>query len=434
MKISSLLLGGSLVANLVLVAVLVLPSGDPRPARPEPLTATATAPAGATTTAEKAENAGSPDAKVAARLAAGGRRTWDQVRADDLSTLAAKLQEAGFPPAVIRRVVIQLVVEKFDARRLELEKELLNAPYWQNAAASGFNDPKIGAAFMRLQFEQTMAVKTALGGNLSDIFAGSEEEKAMLKIQLGDIPPEKIDQLYGAVMVFNEKRQKLMAERGNNGPMLAADWEKGATIEKEFRESMLKFLTPAQADDFMMRTSETASRLRSAISPARPTEAEYRALYPIYQAFVEQFPARNYNGETPEQTAARKAAEEQMFNQVKVVVGAERAEDFRQAGDPSAQQLNQLVARLDLPISSAKQVMDVQADVVKRAGSIMNDRSLDGAARVTQIKALSDEANGKVSTILGGPRGVEAYKQYGGQWLTQLTQRAAQAAATPPRN
>ena len=44
-----------------------------------------------------------------------------------------------------------------------------------------------------------------------------------------------------------------------------------------------------------------------------------------------------------------------------------------------------------------------------------------------QLKALQQEAETRLAPLLGGPRGVEAYKQYGGSWLTGMVPR------TPPR-
>jgi hypothetical protein len=333
-----------------------------------------------------------------------------------------KLREAGFPPDVLRRVVMALVSERFDARRLEIERDLLATPFWKQAQNS-YGDPKVGAALMALQREQVETVKKLLGGTVGDALAGSEEDRALLRLQIGDIPPEKIDQLYATVMDFNKQRQQVQAARGN-GPMLAADQEKMTAIDKALREDLTKFLTPAEANEFVLRQSTAAGQLRSLLTPARPTEAEYRALFPIYQDYSDRFPWGATAGESPDTTAARRAAEEQMLAQVTSIVGADRAADFKQAGNRDDYQINQLVARLDLPISAATQATAVRTDIQSRMSALRDDASLDSAARLGQLTQLQAEANTRLSKILGGQRGVDAYKQYGGQWLTNMVPRS----------
>ncbi len=423
MKPVSLFLAGSVLANVALAAFLVLRAPETSPAEAADLARTATT----SKSSDAATGAERGAAKSAARGAAA-KSTWDLLRTDDLVALVAKLREAGFPPEVVRRVMMALVAERFDARRYEIEKSILESPFWKNA--NSYSDPKVAGELVKLQREQTDLLKKILGGTVGDVFASNAEDQAMLRLQIGDIPLDKIDQLYATAMDYGMKRQQAYAARGNNGPMLAADFEKVAALDKAYREDLAKFLTPTEANEFILRQSDVANRLRNAIAPARPTEAEYRAIFPIYQDFYDRFPSQLTAGETPEQAAARKAAQDQMLNQVSAVVGADRAADFKQAGDPQAQQLNRLVMRLDLPISAATQVAAVQTDIQQRVTALREDTSLNGAARTAQLTALQQEATTRVSDILGGSRGLEAYKQYGGQWISNLTPRPP----APPKN
>jgi hypothetical protein len=214
---------------------------------------------------------------------------------------------------------------------------------------------------------------------------------------------------------------------GSGSTLLPADRDKIVAIEQEMRDSLQQFLSPQEANEFIMRVSTAGAMLRQALLPFRPTEAEYRALYPLYQAYIEQFPATPLLGAaqnlTPEQTYARNAAIELLSGQVKSALGEERAADFQQTLDPQYYQLNRLAARLDLPLSAAKQVMAVQRDVQQQLAAI---RQLSRATRTDptpQLVALAQDATARISTALGGARGLEAYKQYGGQWLNNLVPR-----------
>ena len=67
------------------------------------------------------------------------------------------------------------------------------------------------------------------------------------------------------------------------------------------------------------------------------------------------------------------------------------------------------------------------------AVAIRSDTTLNAAARRTQLGTLADEATARISTALGGSRGLDAYKEYGGQWLTNLVPRPP-TPPQPPKN
>ena len=79
--------------------------------------------------------------------------------------------------------------------------------------------------------------------------------------------------------------------------------------------------------------------------------------------------------------------------------------------------------------TSSTQVAAVQTEMQQRSVAL-RDPSLDAASRNAQIAALQQEATTRISKILGGQRGLDAYKQYGGQWLVNLAPRPPQ----PPKN
>src|SRR5204862_3307552 len=91
----------------------------------------------------------------------------------------------------------------------------------------------------------------------------------------------------------------------------------------------------------------------------------------------------------------------------------------QQTSRPEYQQLNNLVLRLQLPISAAAQVVAVQQETQQRANAVRTDNQLSAAAKAEQLAALAQAATAKISGAIG-TRGLEGYKQAGGQWLQQL--------------
>jgi hypothetical protein len=418
MKLPAVLLAVSLLANAALVGVLVLRPGNSVTAISDP-----TKPAGAASAAAAASAGAAPTAagKSAANAAVKPQEAWGYLQTEDLAALVARLRAAGFPADVIRQMIRELVKERFDAKRFALEKDRFDTPFFANLP-NEFNDPKLGPALRQLARDQTDLIRQLLGSSLNDLFADTEDNKAMLRLQIGDIPPEKLQALYDTSVKFGEQRAAVYAAL-NGGPLLNADRDKLAAIDQGMRAELAQSLTPAEVDDFIMRSSPTASQLRQVLGPLQPTEAEYRAIFPLYQAFSEQYPAGASNL-TPDQTAARKLAEDQMNNQIKGLLGPDQAADYDQTANPAYNQLNKLVGRLDLPLSAAASVAAVQNDIQERVTEVRNDSTLSRADRNAQLTSLAQEASDKISTTLG-PTGLEAYKTYGGQWLQNIAPRPA---------
>lgn len=424
MKLSTAALAVSLAVNVGLVAFLRL-----QPAAPS------SGDASGLSTAASGANGGSPraaDKNAPTSAPADSRKMWEKLHTDDLAALVARLRAAGFPNDVVRRVIGALVSERFDGRRLEIEKANLESPFWKNTA-SAFNDPKIGPELRKLQVEQTEVMRQLLGGNLAELFAGSEDERAMLRFQIGDIAPDKLEQLYTAAMAYSDKLTQVYAGAnagGNRNIMLDSDREKLVAADKTYRDDLAKFLTPAEVQDFVMHNSQLAGQVRNILLPMKLSEAEYRAVFPLFQAYQDQNPTMNFTYLPPDASPAARAAVEQLNNQLAATLGPDRAADVQQATNLEYNQLNRLVTRLDLPLSAATQVAAVQKDALSRATALRSDGSLNAEARAAQFAALAQEASGKISAALGGQRGLDAYKDNGGQWLINLVPRPRPAA--PP--
>ncbi|HVU35565.1 MAG TPA: hypothetical protein VHE61_19150 [Opitutaceae bacterium] len=421
MKIGTILLAVSLAANVGLAALLLVHRAETAPTfssvidGKSPQSIAASANRQGTAVAK-----GGPAASTPQTL-------WARLHPnDDLAAVVHRLREAGFPPLVLRRVVQALVKEQFDAHRLEIEKDSLKAPYW-NKPTNDFFDPKIGPELRKLQTDQTALLMKLLGGNAEELFADTEDGKAMLRIQVGDIPMDKLYQLYQVWIGFANKRADIYAAGANSGAMLPADRAKAMGMESQLRDALGQFLSPGEVTDFMMRNGIAGGTLRNLLMPFQPTEAEFRSIYPAYQAYLEQFPANPMFGQTntltPDQTAARDAALDTLKSQISAAIGDQRAADFNQVMNPQDYQLNRLVSRLDLPLSAATQVGGIQKDIQQRAEAIRTDTTLTRANQTAQLTALAQEASSQISNVLGGQRGLDAYKQYGGQWLVTMVPR-----------
>lgn len=386
---------------------------------PAPAGTSAASPAtGAAVAATRAE---------AAQLA----KVWVNLQSGDLQTLVERLRAAGFSASMIRSIVAAQVNEQFSARRKALLASQEETPFWATQQR-GFMDPKTMAALRELGREQTNLLKELLG---SDGMSGSEEAQMYQRRQFGNLSQDKLEQLQRIASDYGELRSQIYATA--NGVMLPEDREKLALLEKEQRADMATLLTAEEMENYELRSSTTASMLRSQLAAFKPTEAEFRAIFKASRAAEEQSGGATPGGITMigGPTMGFSPSQAAVLDQAKSFLTPERYAELQLALNPSYQMINRLAARLELPSSVAPQVVTLQQDMMKRAGALRTDQSLSTDQRNAQLSALQQEATTNLTNVLGGPRGLEAYKQYGGQWLQSLQPRPANPTnpASPPR-
>lgn len=346
------------------------------------------------------------------------------LRTGDLKTRVERLRAAGFSAAMIRSIIAAQVSERFSARRKALLGQQQEVPYWATQAR-GIIDPNTMSALRELNREQSDFLKELLG---PDGVPDSDEMRFYQRRQFGDLAPDKLDQLQRIVSDYADLRTQVYTTA--NGIMLPEDREKLVLLEKEQRTDMAMLLTPQELENYELRRSSTASQLRSQLGTFKPTEEEFRAIFRAQRTAEEQYGSLAGGGYNPTQSHQIQAA---VLKQAQAQLPPERYADFQQAIDPAYQMINRLVARLGLPVTVAPQVVTLQQDITQRATVLRSDQSFTTDQRNLQLAALRQEATTNLTNVLGGQRGFEAYKQYGGQWLQMLQPRPAPSPTSPPR-
>lgn len=416
MKLFPALLAVSLVTNAALVAVWVLsPADSPPPSLGPAISGLA--------------GAASNRAPVSTERTAAGKNDrdstgpWSNLGTDSLAGTVARLRAAGFPTAVLRAVVEQSFAARW--QQLLYAEEGIQ-PYWKSRPRSQTEatEPKIAAALAQLDQERAAALKQLVG---VDATRDSDEARGLRAATYGSLPDEKI---FALQALYHDYSTKFSQLRDGNGDSAPTD-QTAVGLQKEMQDAMAKLLTPDELLEYNLRNSPSSARLRQSLIGLKVTEAEFRALYPLYQAVDDQTPAGPFSaGAAPGQMDARLAAEAQNQEQIKAILGPDRYADYQQSSQPQYQQLNALVVRLDLPLSAAAQVATIQQDVQQRAAAVRTDRKLSTDARTAQITALAQEATTRIAATLGD-RGLEGYKQNGGQWLNQLQPRPRANSKSP---
>lgn len=345
--------------------------------------------------------------------------TWTNLQSENLPTFLARLRTTGFPPETIRAILAAHINEQFAARRKALDPDAEKRPFWKSYTTN----PQVQLAQQQLYREQQKILRDLLGDDADPNDPYSQARQQRLASAL---PPAKLAEVKQISREFDDRRQDLFS----GGVVTPADREKMNALEKDRHAAIAKVLTPAELAEYDLRMSNTSSSLRSQLAVFNPTEEEFRAIFKLQQPFDEQYSMNYVSGPmTPEQSRQRFEAQKQLQEQIKTMLGPERAQDYERSIDYNYQQTSRLISRLELPPATTNQLYAVQKEVEARLNEIRGNRDLPAAERTEQLTALQRDALNKVTPLLRDTRGLEAYKQYGGNWLQNIVPRAAPAGS-----
>ncbi len=415
MKISPLLLAGSLAVNATLVFAFVQ--------RP-------TVRAWLSPTSHPASTGTNPAASgTSSSGSAAGRspESWSQLTTGELSDVVARLRAEGYPPKLVRTIMTALVAERFADRHKTIADAVAAKPWWQGQPGeTSLADQKITAMRRRLNSDEQDLLYKLLGPDT----AQSDYDRAWTQRRYGNLDPDRIAQLSRLNSDYSDLMADIRAQGRNI--ILPEDREKLAFLEEQKRADLEKLLSPNELFEYNLRTSAIANRLHDQLNAFNPTEDEFRTIFKVQQDFDAQYGDGRIAFLTVDERRERRNSLGTVTEQLKSVLSPERFADYQLMTDPAYLQTDQLVTSLALPATATAQIVGVQRDTTSRMTAIIADKSLTAGQRGVQLAALAQEATATLTGTLG-ESGLATYKAGNGGWLTSLEQRAARLRpATPP--
>ena len=360
-----LLLIGSLAANAVLVALLVI----------------------RTPTSATASSVPPTPASVAPRPIPVS--SWSAFAGSTDSATIARLRSEGFPAGVIRAIVTSMLSERFAARRAALPTAH-PWPFWRDGYYPGRQeivDPAGLAARRALDNEYSAALEQLLG---NDALAATPEEMVRRRNTYGDLSPEKIRRLEAVNRDYADLRRQVQDE--TRGIVFPEDQAKYDLLEQERRADLAAMLTPAELEAYDLRSSPAAQNIRGQLNAFNPTEAEFKALYQVQLAYDRQYGSAVLTAD--ESRRLREAM-------VQPALTPERFADYQVTTAGSYPELSSLVNRLQLPATATGDLVRLQRQVAQGIADLTADSTLDADAKNARLLALAQATDSRLVAVIG---------------------------------
>jgi Spy/CpxP family protein refolding chaperone len=423
MNSRAIILGLSLVGNVVLATFVLRQHPDS--------TADAESPAnsqtGTTAQATDSANSESPSAteSTASILNTSddspGAFQWSQLEAADYKEYIARLRAFGVPEKVVRDIIIADVNKLYRPRFAALlpPKKPKNEKFWETRNQSYFPERDMTkeqrAQTTALRKEQQNLLKELLGADFYEQIAKEAGYPDYNERMFGQLSKEVRDKVSEMNERFQDERTAFYAK--TEGYMDQDSQAEMAAIRKKFRAELATVLTPEQLEDYELRSSETAQRMKWELSSFDPDEKEFRAIHAHKQAMEELDAARNNEDKplTPDEQKELQKKRKELEASLADKLGTNRVAEYKLMDSYEYRSL------LDagVPKESVFKIPDIKKEAEAAASKLRNDKSLTSEQRTAALNEIKNETTKTLTDLLGSRR-ANYYQQSGGYWLRNL--------------
>lgn len=326
--------------------------------------------------------------------------SWSEIESEDYAKYIENLRSIDCPEPTIRDI-IEADVNQLYAKRRAKEVPPLLQNWWQSRPDAelirsrelklkGLDDERrsllaklLGPGWERVEHQDELLSANQLEFDGPALGALSWETK------------ELVQQL-----VSNwEQKQKAYIEAQNEAGK-KVDLAELARMRQQLRTELAQSLNPGQMEEFLLRYSDTADRLRANLDGFNANSEEFRRLFKIRDDLEQQI-ALYYGGEDAASTAKRQQLLKQQEESIKQALGPERAKEYQMNLDPLFREARELANVYQAPADKVLPVYEVNRLAAAAQAQIKNDTSLSIEERERALQLISEDQKKSIRSILG---------------------------------
>jgi len=348
---------------------------------------------------------------------------WSQLESTDYKEYIVRLRTFGVSERVIRDIILADVQKMYRPRFAALRppKKPANPNFWETRN-QGFYPNRAQTKEQReqtraLRKEQTELIKALLGADAYEHIAKDSGYPDWGERMYGPLSKEARDKVTEMAQRFDEDRLDIYAKA--DGYIDQDAMAELATLRRKHREELAAVLSPEQLEEYELRSSEVAQRMKWELAWFEPDEQEFRAIHAVKETEEDLSGLLNPACENDEATRAQiKILQEKQAELNKKLIetlGTNRAREYQLANQYEYHNLLEAGVAKETVFKMA----DMQGEVELAAQKVRQDQSLSGDQQTEALRAIRAETE-KTLTELIGDRRAKYYLNTGAWWLRNL--------------
>jgi len=353
---------------------------------------------------------------------------WSRVESEDFRQFISNMRSIGVPEETIRDIIIAEINKIYAAKVNALYPPPSTFEFWKASTDRGGRGGRGGgpggpggrvvptsreieAQVRALDTEKRDVIKELLGISM---------ETAMKKWN-----GRPSDEDYRLAFLTAEKREQVRSLQERLQNEQRSIWGDDSIPNEEKRAKFLalrdaqsnelkSLLTPREYEDYQLRTSRTAERMRATLGSFEASEQEFREIFRLRSDFEDRFFGQDMDDQT------RQAAEAALQRSLANTLGQDRYTEYQLSQDDRYRNIHDFAQRNELPTETARAIYDIQSVVEQERQQILSDASLAAQDRELILAAMAQETQQVLASTLG-PELYETYSSRDGRWVSRIT-------------
>lgn len=331
--------------------------------------------------------------------------TWEQLESPAYAAYLDRLRAAGCPEDKLRLIVEADADEWLQRQRQKAAVEM-DVEWWRSQT-DHFPYQAFQDRFHELRQKRVELLKRHLGGLYREPAAA--EDPSIVAILTGPVLGALDEAKFRAVLEVctrSAQRHQGYLTLRQDGPMFVNQADM-ARHRDQTRVELARLLTPAELEEFLLRNSQNASRLRMEFAGLNLTPDEFRAVFRAVDALDHQMQLE-YGALDSLSARQREDFEQRRADAIEKALDPGRYQQYLGQRYPLYRTAQLTVRKAGLADPLVLPVFKVLQATENKRRRIQSDTLLSPAEKMAALKLAEDEKQAALRRVLGE----EAYRLY----------------------
>ena len=330
--------------------------------------------------------------------------SWQEVESPDYAVYVENLRTLGMPDSTIRDIIVADVDQLF-AKRFRADAAQQDVEWWRSTPSYEAKSNAL-ARTQAIDTERVELLTKLLGPDWNKGRASNElAPLALTGPVLGNLSDDLKATVQDIAVRSRTRVADYLAQKQAAGESVTAT--DLAKMREETRQQLASVLSPQQLEEFLLRYSENASRLRRELNGLNTTPDEFRAAFRATDAIDREIDAKA-SGDDPASQRARQALEQERLTAIQKALGSERFAAYQTIHDPVYRDALAAAQQAGGGEEAALALYEISRATYDEFNRIRNDPTLSEAEKQQQMREAEIEQQRARAAVLGETPATEA--------------------------